>query len=204
MGSSVLGAVGSHLFPSRTQQLSPPAPKILRTSVLGKIGQGRDLKRLRRESVEVVFLSPVVGRKGRPIQWGMSTDPRLGLRRLAPDPVQFQVILGSLLGDGRIVGGPLDRRLRIAHRPDRAAYVWWKYDRLVALTSAAPAPADGLLAFTTVAHPLFDDLASLPRKRLVELIAPLGLAVWMTDLGRLELRADAFLPAQRHLALAAS
>src|SRR2546427_13182445 len=39
---SVLGAAGSHLFPSRTQQLSPPAPKILGTSVPGKIGQGRD------------------------------------------------------------------------------------------------------------------------------------------------------------------
>src|SRR6266542_3477133 len=54
--ASVLGAVGSHLFPSRTQQLSPPAPKILGTSVPGKIGQGRDLKRLRRASVEVVLL----------------------------------------------------------------------------------------------------------------------------------------------------
>src|SRR3989442_8111575 len=40
--ASVLGAAGSHLFPSRTQQLSPPAPKILGTSVPGKIGQGRD------------------------------------------------------------------------------------------------------------------------------------------------------------------
>src|SRR5258708_4609168 len=56
IGASVLGAVGSHLFPSRTQQLSPPAPKILGTSVPGEIGQGRDLKRLRRESVEVVLL----------------------------------------------------------------------------------------------------------------------------------------------------
>src|SRR5207247_11429080 len=55
--ASVLGAVGSHLFPSRTQQLSPPAPKILGTSVPGKIGQGRDQKRLRRASVEVVLLS---------------------------------------------------------------------------------------------------------------------------------------------------
>ena len=58
------------------------------------------------------------------------------------------------------------------------------------------------MSFTTIAHPLFDDLAVLPRRRLVELIAPLGLAVWMTDLGRLELRPDAFLPTQRRLALA--
>ena len=133
----------------------------------------------------------------------MATDPRNALRRLSPDPVQFQVILGSLLGDGRIVGGPFERRLVIAHQLHRAPYVWWKYDRLGALAAAAPEERDGRLSFATIAHPLFDDLATLSRKRLVELIAPLGLAVWMTDVGRLELRADAFLPAQRHLAVAA-
>lgn len=133
----------------------------------------------------------------------MANDPHVALRRLSPDPVQFQVILGSLLGDGRIVGGPSERRMTIAHSCARASYVWWKYDRLGALADAAPAERDGRLSFTTIAHPLFDDLSTLSRKRLVELIAPLGLAVWMTDVGRLELRADAFLPAQRHFALAA-
>ncbi|HEX9495497.1 MAG TPA: hypothetical protein VGA38_07045 [Candidatus Limnocylindria bacterium] len=132
----------------------------------------------------------------------MSSDPRSNLRRLSPDPVQFQVILGSLLGDARIVGGPFDRRMRIAHQGSRSSYVWWKYDRLGALAEEPPAERDGRLSFTTIAHPLFDDLSTLSRKRLVELIAPLGLAVWMTDLGRLQLRADAFLPAQRHIALA--
>jgi len=33
-------------------------------------------------------------------------------------------------------------------------------------------------------------------------VRPLGLAVWLTDLGRIELRAEAFLPEQRRLALA--
>ncbi len=133
----------------------------------------------------------------------MAPDPRVALRRLSPDPVQFQVILGSLLGDARITGGSFERRLHIAHARTRASYVWWKYDRLGALAGEAPADRDDRLSFTTIAHPLFDDLSTLSRKRLVELIAPLGLAVWMTDLGRLELRADAFLPAQRHQALVA-
>ena len=133
----------------------------------------------------------------------MASDPHAALRRLAPDPVQFQVILGSILGDGRIVGGTFQRRLAIGHHRSRAAYVWWKYDRLGGLAGEAPAERDGRLSFTTIAHPLFDDLSTLSRKRLVELIAPLGLAVWMTDVGRLELRADAFLPPQRHVALAA-
>ena len=98
--------------------------------------------------------------------------------------MQFQVILGSLLGDGRIVGGPFDRRLLIVHQRARASYLWWKYDRLGGLAGEAPTERDGRLSFTTIAHPFFDDLATLPRKRLVELIAPLGLAVWMTDVGR--------------------
>jgi len=133
---------------------------------------------------------------------GMIEHPWRALRRLAPDPVQFQIILGSLLGDGRLVGDGAARRLRIAHAASRAGYVRWKYDRLAALSGEAPVERDGVMSFTTIAHPLFDDLAVLPRRRLVELIAPLGLAVWMTDLGRLELRPDAFLPTQRRLALA--
>ena len=132
----------------------------------------------------------------------MIEDPRRAMRRLAPDPVQFQIILGSLLGDGRLVGDGSARRLRIAHAASRADYVRWKYDRLAALAADAPVERDGVVSFTTVAHPLFDDLAALPRQRLVELIAPLGLAVWMTDFGRLEMRPDAFLPTQRSLALA--
>ena len=114
----------------------------------------------------------------------MAPDPHASLRRLSPDPVQFQVILGSILGDGRIIGRPSERALRIAHRPDRASYVWWKYDRLGGLAGDAPAERDGRLSFMTIAHPLFDDLSTLSRKRLVELIAPLGLAVWMTDVGQ--------------------
>ena len=123
------------------------------------------------------------------------------MRRLAPDPVQFQVILGSLLGDGRLVGDGSARRLRIAHAAARAGYVKWKYERLGPLAAEAPTERCGVVSFSTVAHPLFDDLAALPRQRLVELIAPLGLAVWMTDLGRLQMRPDVFLPTQRSLAL---
>ncbi|GAC1459218.1 MAG: hypothetical protein NVSMB8_08650 [Candidatus Limnocylindrales bacterium] len=132
----------------------------------------------------------------------MIETPWRAIRRLAPDPVQFQVILGSLLGDGRLVGDGSARHLRIAHAAARAGYVRWKYERLGPLAAEAPAERGGVVSFTTVAHPLFDDLAALPRQRLVELISPLGLAVWMTDLGRLEMRPDAFLPTQRSLALA--
>jgi len=64
------------------------------------------------------------------------------------------------------------------------------------------------VGFETVSHPLFDDLARLLSNRfsrhdlIARLLRPLGLAVWLSDLGRLELCASAILPAQRELALA--
>lgn len=133
----------------------------------------------------------------------------MALRRVSPDPIQFQVILGSLLGDGRIVGVPRQRRLRVAHRADRGDYVLWKYDRLGPFPAASPREyGTGLFGFETVSHPLFDDLARLfadrfARHDVIErLLRPLGLAVWLCDVGRLELRSSVFLPAQRELALA--
>jgi hypothetical protein len=135
--------------------------------------------------------------------------PRIALQRVPPDPVQFQVILGSLLGDGRLVGVPRQRRLRIAHSAERSDYVVWKYERLGAFSAGAPEEHEGgLVGFETVTHPLFDDLARIfadrfARHDVIErLLRPLGLAVWLADLGRLELRASEFFPAQRQLALA--
>lgn len=130
------------------------------------------------------------------------------LRRVVPDPVQVQVILGSLLGDGRLEGSEGERRLRIVHHLDRAEYVWWKYERLGAFAAHAPLLRGDRLEFHTIAHPVFDDLTPLfagsDRKRVRELLAPLGLAVWMTDVGRLRLRPEVFLPTQRAVALVAS
>jgi len=135
--------------------------------------------------------------------------PRIAVCRIPPDPVQFQVILGSLLGDGRLVGLPRQRRLRIAHRAERREYVMWKYDRLGPFPATPPQVCgDDLVGFETASHPIFDDLARLfanrfARHDLIErLLRPLGLAVWLCDVGRLELRANTFLPAQRELALA--
>jgi hypothetical protein len=140
---------------------------------------------------------------------GVVEHPRTVLRRLPPDPVQFQVILGSMLGDGRLIGQPRERRLRIAHRAHRRDYVLWKYERLGLFAAGGPSGYEGdLVGFETVSHPLFDDLARLFSNRFAKhdvierLLRPLGLAVWLADVGRLELRASEFLPAQRELALA--
>lgn len=125
----------------------------------------------------------------------MLERPDTVLRRLAPDPVQLQVIIGSLLGDGRITGRVGQRQLNIAHQ--RHAYARWKYDRLGSFAAGWPVRISDLTQFATIAHPVFDDLASLDRAGLLALTGPLGLAVWLTDLGRIELRLDSFLPSQR-------
>ena len=140
---------------------------------------------------------------------GVVEHPRTAIRRLSPDPVQFQVILGSVLGDGQLVGASRERRLRIAHRVRRRDYVMWKYERLGPFASEAPMERDdGLVGFETVSHPLFDDLSRLfaspfARHDVIDrFLRPLGLAVWLSDVGRLELDARTFLPSQRELALA--
>ena len=111
------------------------------------------------------------------------------------------MILGSLLGSGVIDGRVGERRLVIADA--REDYVRWKYERLLTFVTEPPhpEPAPGRrLRFRTIAHPLFDELACLVARRddrvraLRPLLGPLGLAVWMADLGRLELRAGVFLP----------
>ena len=125
----------------------------------------------------------------------MLERPDAALRRLAPDPVQLQVIVGSLLGDARISGRVGHRRMEIAHQ--RHAYARWKYERLGSFAAGWPLRVAGLTQFQTIVHPVFDDLALLDRTGLLALTGPLGLAVWLTDLGRIELRLESFLPAQQ-------
>jgi len=115
-------------------------------------------------------------------------------RRVLPDDAQVQIIVGSLLGAGRIEGAPGQRCMRVAHEIARESYARWKYERLAALTADAPRVSEDGIAFSTIAHPIFDDLAALRRRSLTRLLAPPGLAVWMSDNGRIELRADVFVP----------
>ncbi len=135
----------------------------------------------------------------------VAEHPERVRRRLVPDAVQVQVILGSLLGDARIEGEAGERRMRVVHGIADADYAWWKYDRLGAFAAHAPVPCGGTLGFVTIAHPLFDDLAPFfstrvgttyvgARGLVRELLAPLGLAVWMTDRGRVRLSLDLFVP----------
>lgn len=107
----------------------------------------------------------------------------------------MQIILGSLLGDACLEGTRGARRMHVSEVEERAGYVRWKYERLGPLADAAPVVASGRIGFRTIPHPIFDDLEPLlrHRPRLRRLLSPLGLAVWMTDAGRLDLRPELFL-----------
>jgi hypothetical protein len=122
-------------------------------------------------------------------------------RRLIPDEAQVQIILGSLLGGARLEGRPGARCMRVVHEIERETYVWWKYERLGGIADQAPCIGEDGIGFATIAHPIFDDLAPLvtPYRREIvgRMLAPLGLAVWMSDTGCIELRAEVFVPYRR-------
>ena len=115
----------------------------------------------------------------------MGEHPARARRRVVPDTAQTPLIRGSLRGDARIVGAPGARRLHVSERADRAGYVWWKYERLAAIADEPPHANGERVEFTTIAHPLFDDLADLvggTAERLDQLLEPLGRAVLRTDI----------------------
>jgi hypothetical protein len=128
----------------------------------------------------------------------MAEHPERVRRRVIPDAVQLQIILGSLLGHATLEGDHGARRMHVGEAAERADYVWWKYLHLGPFADQAPAIVGTRIGFRTIPHPIFDDLERLlvrRRARFTRLLSPLGIAVWMTDAGRLELRPEIFLRA---------
>lgn len=110
----------------------------------------------------------------------------------------MQIILGSLLGDASLEGARGARRMHVSEVAERADYLWWKYEHLGTFADEAPEFVGPRIGFRTIAHPIFDDLMPLlahRRARITRLLSPLGIAVWMSDVGRLELRPEIFLVA---------
>jgi hypothetical protein len=122
----------------------------------------------------------------------VAEHPESVRRRVLPDQAQLQIILGSLMADSRLMGAPRERYVTFAQPIERAAYLWWKYDRLAVFAESPPITRGRRIGFRTIVHPLFDDLVPhLARPRATgHLLTHLGLAIWMTDLGRLDLRRD--------------
>jgi hypothetical protein len=123
----------------------------------------------------------------------VAEHPESVRRRLLPDPTQVQIILGSLMGQARVVGPPCERYMTFEQPVARAEYLWWKYEHLAVFAGSLPITRGRRIRFRTIIHPLFDDLVPLlarPRGIGSHLLTPLGLAIWMTDVGRLDARRD--------------
>ena len=102
-------------------------------------------------------------------------------RRHAPDEAQFQVVLGTVFGRGRLVAAADGVRLVVAVDVRHAWLLEWTYERLAPLATARPRRGrDRLVVLRSEPHPLFAELAArLDRPvDLAEMAGPLGLRLW--------------------------
>jgi hypothetical protein len=99
--------------------------------------------------------------------------------RHTPDDTQVQVILGTLLGRGRLVAEPEGVRLVVTLDERHAWLAEWTYERIAPL---APTPhrGRGRVLLRSEIHPMFADLtAALDRpRRLLAVVRREALWVW--------------------------
>lgn len=110
------------------------------------------------------------------------------------------LILGSLLGDGslRVHSGYREARFAFRHSEKQGDYFWWKVKQLSEISGVSHSwqqPADGFggakLRYQSRAHPGLTELYRLTtdhgrlriRRRWLNLLTPLSLAVWWLDDG---------------------
>ena len=107
----------------------------------------------------------------------MTYAGRIALRH-TPDPAQTQVVLGAILGGGRLVAEADGMRLVVALSERHAWLAEWTYQRIAPL-APMPRRGRGRVLLRSEAHALFADLAALERpRRLLSLVGREGLWVW--------------------------
>ena len=126
--------------------------------------------------------APVYARQGpAAIHVGMTPYATALARRMAPDTRQVQVLLGTLLGAGRLVAADAGvcfvLSLRVRHR----WLVDWTYERLAPLVPA-PRERRGRVEIRSDPHPAFGEVAvTLARRRALR--RSLGAeALWLWSL----------------------
>lgn len=123
--------------------------------------------------------------------------------RLSLTSTQRAVLMGSLLGDGSLVGNMgtdvdtwnTNYRFQVVHSTEKEEYVLWKYRifREWVLSPPRYQSVNNSLRFRTISHPEFTELRSMfydsrgkkiIAPRIAQLISdPLSLAVWFMDDG---------------------
>ena len=121
----------------------------------------------------------------------MDTIKAREARTLSLTSRQFEIVVGSLLGDGYLVSTTRGFAFRVNHSINQKDYVDWKYQELEILTNSPPRCSGKCYYFRTVSHPMLSNLhdafyvnriKKLPRQ-IDEWMSPLVLSVWIMDDG---------------------
>ncbi len=109
-------------------------------------------------------------------------------------PVQREVLIGTLLGDGYLEMNGNETRLQVLHSIKQKDYVDWQYAIFQAWTKSPPIKLGvGDYRFRTITHPEFtryydlfypNGTKSVPNNIDELLVSPLSLAVWYMDDGK--------------------
>ena len=93
-------AAGKHLFPSRTQQLSPPAPMVLPWQRGGRVGHRRVL---------LFLVNPFRSQKERIVRRGWTSIDFASAARLTPATI-YRVLAGKGVRNAAVLQGQRDLR----------------------------------------------------------------------------------------------
>ena len=105
---------------------------------------------------------------------------------------QWDLIIGSLLGDGYLVHTTRGYAFRVNHGIKQKDYVDWKYVQLRDFVNTFPRFAERCYYFRTITHDAFqllrmqfypDGIKKVPRELIASELNPFILAVWIMDDG---------------------
>ena len=112
------------------------------------------------------------------------------IKQIQLTPVEKEVIIACLLGDGTLSKSGKNYRLRIEHNSKHKEYVEWKYNLLkrICVSEIQYMDAHSSYRFGTIGHPEITLLRQIwyqPDKQIInELkLTPLMIAVWFMDDG---------------------
>ena len=106
--------------------------------------------------------------------------------------LQFDLVIGSLLGDGYLMKTTCGYSFRVNHGLSQIPYVDWKYEILASFVQTKPKRCGKCYYFRTISHPAFVDLRTKFYKGqnkiaaidlLKERLNPFMVAVWIMDDG---------------------
>ena len=101
-------------------------------------------------------------------------------------------MIGSLLGDGYLVGTTRGYAFRVNHGIHQKDYVDWKYEKLKDFVNSPPRFAENCYYFRTITHDALISLQAqfypngkkeVPRELIASRLSPMILAVWIMDDG---------------------